>query len=107
MRRERAARQPYFPASPQQLLGPLCGPFAAQGHSYIDPVYLSLHALNSRLTCCEAVFVRLHRRPRQLPFSSALLRAPIGLTSPTDRPLSEVAVQFAGLLREWCDQQRR
>ncbi|MCY1448171.1 HTH-type transcriptional regulator GbpR [compost metagenome] len=44
---------------------------------------------------------------QQLPFSSALLRAPIGLTSPTDRPLSEAALQFAGLLREWCDQQRR
>lgn len=37
-----------------------------------------------------------------LPFRSALLRAPIGLTSPTDRPLSEVAQAFAGLLREWC-----
>lgn len=37
-----------------------------------------------------------------LPFSSALLRASIGLTLPTDRPLSEVVSQFAGLLREWC-----
>lgn len=39
----------------------------------------------------------------QLPFTSALLRAPIGLTSPTDRPLSEAAQAFKGLLRQWCE----
>lgn len=38
----------------------------------------------------------------QLPFSSELLRAPIGLTSPTDRPLTEVAQQFTNILRQWC-----
>ncbi|WDY55908.1 LysR substrate-binding domain-containing protein [Pseudomonas sp. PSKL.D1] len=42
---------------------------------------------------------------KQLPFTSPLLRAPIGLTSPTDRPMAEVAVQFAGLLRQWCSAQ--
>ncbi|TCP78634.1 LysR family pca operon transcriptional activator [Pseudomonas putida] len=41
---------------------------------------------------------------KQLPFSSTLLRAPIGLTSPTDRPLSEAATVFAELLRQWCAQ---
>lgn len=44
---------------------------------------------------------------QQLPFRSALLRAPIGLTTPTDRPLSEVAQQFAGLLRQWCEARQR
>lgn len=39
---------------------------------------------------------------QQLPFSSSLLRAPIGLTSATDRPLSDVAQMFAGMLRQWC-----
>jgi len=38
---------------------------------------------------------------RALPFTSPLLRAPVGLTTPTDRPLSEAAAQFAALLRAW------
>ncbi|ASV37209.1 LysR family transcriptional regulator [Pseudomonas sp. NS1(2017)] len=38
---------------------------------------------------------------RALPFASPLLRAPVGLTTPTDRPLSDVAQQFIGLLRAW------
>jgi LysR family pca operon transcriptional activator len=41
---------------------------------------------------------------KQLPFSSTLLRAPIGLTFPTDRALSEAATVFAELLRQWCAQ---
>lgn len=44
---------------------------------------------------------------KALPFSSTLLRAPIGLTTPTDRPLAEAAQVFAGLLREWCTPQAR
>lgn len=36
-----------------------------------------------------------------LPFASPLLRAPVGLTTPTDRPLSEIARYFADLLRTW------
>ncbi|CAM3879592.1 HTH-type transcriptional regulator PcaQ [Pseudomonas reidholzensis] len=35
-----------------------------------------------------------------LPFSSPLLRAPVGLTTPTDRPLANAAEQFARLLRQ-------
>ncbi|WP_416199539.1 MAG: LysR family transcriptional regulator [Pseudomonas helleri] len=38
---------------------------------------------------------------RALPFASPLLRAPIGLTTPTDRPLSDAAQQFLKLLRTW------
>lgn len=38
---------------------------------------------------------------RALPFASPLLRAPIGLTTPTDRPLSDAAQQFLELLRTW------
>ncbi len=38
---------------------------------------------------------------RALPFSSPLLRAPVGLTTPTDRPLSEAATRFTALLRAW------
>lgn len=36
-----------------------------------------------------------------LPFASPLLRAPVGLTTPTDRPLSDVAQYFTHLLRSW------
>ena len=39
---------------------------------------------------------------RPLPFASPLLRAPVGLTTPTDRPLSGAAEHFASLLRNWC-----
>lgn len=42
---------------------------------------------------------------RTLPFSSPLLRAPVGLTTPTDRPQSEAARTFAQLLRAWCQAQ--
>ncbi|EPL06895.1 LysR substrate-binding domain-containing protein [Pseudomonas sp. CF161] len=38
---------------------------------------------------------------RALPFASPLLRAPVGLTTPTDRPLSEAARHFIQLLRDW------
>lgn len=38
---------------------------------------------------------------RALPFASPLLRAPVGLTTPTDRQLSEAAEHFIQLLREW------
>lgn len=38
---------------------------------------------------------------RALPFSSPLLRAPVGLTTPTDRPLSEATARFVALLRAW------
>lgn len=38
---------------------------------------------------------------RALPFASPLLRAPIGLTTPTDRPLSDAAQQLLELLRTW------
>lgn len=37
-----------------------------------------------------------------LPFASPLLRAPVGLTTPTDRSLSSTAQNFANLLRVWC-----
>jgi LysR family pca operon transcriptional activator len=39
---------------------------------------------------------------RALPFASPLLRAPVGLTTPTDRQLSEAAQHFIQLLRAWC-----
>lgn len=39
-----------------------------------------------------------------LPFSSPLLRAPVGLTTPTDRPLSDTAQLFANMLRTWSGQ---
>jgi LysR family pca operon transcriptional activator len=38
---------------------------------------------------------------RALPFASPLLRAPVGLTTPTDRQLSEAAQNFIQLLRAW------
>lgn len=38
---------------------------------------------------------------KALPFASPLLRAPVGLTTPTDRPLSEAAGHFTRLLRAW------
>ena len=38
---------------------------------------------------------------RALPFASPLLRAPIGLTTPTDRQLSQTAQAFIQLLRAW------
>ncbi|WP_295473793.1 LysR substrate-binding domain-containing protein [uncultured Pseudomonas sp.] len=42
---------------------------------------------------------------KALPFASPLLRAPVGLTTPTDRPLSDVARHFTELLRSWAREQ--
>lgn len=41
---------------------------------------------------------------RALPFSSPLLRAPVGLTTPTDRPVSKAAEHFCHLLRRWASE---